>query len=315
MSSPIIASPALSDSIVLVGGVTAGSMPLSYLQTDQPSDRTRFTDLSVLYAPGGGSAVASSGAYVVLDFGTPVALHLHYFGMTNASTFAAIRKRGGNNPDPTISPVYDTVIGLGTGSAHDIPLAPVDGLKAVGISKIPHIDFSSAGFGGSSFRYWRFDFIDPDNPDGYLDIGRMILASFSSINGAPPSCYQFPRGVSASNSSIGFNEPTVRLETAGRQTYSAVRTPLDQQKFSIAAVKESDLLGSLRAIRATRGNSRGVLWIENPADPAVIAQKTVYGLMTINDSPHLGLMAVGGVVVFAPYTQVYTVDGSIVAMN
>lgn len=298
MSPPIIATPVLSDSAVLTGGVTAGSMPLGYLQSEQPSDRTRFTDISYAVLHG----IGTSSAYVVVDFGEPVNLNLHFFGFSNTSPDAEIRKRGSTNPDPTISPGYDSTLTFTYGYA---------ALTQAGFTRVPHVEFSQSGFG--AYQYWRFDFIDPDNPSGYIDIGRMVLASLSSIDGIlPPTLYQFPRGVSASNSSVGFNKQSVQVETVGRQVYPVVRTPLDQNKLSIVAVSESDILGTLAAIERARSNSRSVVWCSDPVDSTVIAQKTIYGLMSLDDHARMGYKA--GAPGANGTGQVYMVDGTIIGM-
>lgn len=295
LSSPLIATPALSDSpvTVLTGGDTAGSMPLAYLQSEQPSDRARFTDLSYSISIGIGG---TSSAFVVLDFGVPINLHFHYFGFTNVSSDAQIRKRGSTNPDPQISPGYDSTLTF---------VYEYQALTRAGFRKFPHVEFSASGFG--VYRYWRFDFIDPDNINSYLDIGRMALASFDSIDDiAPPTLYQFPRGVMANGSSVGFNKVAAQVETAGRQIYPVSRPPLDQNKLSIAAVKESDIYGALAGIERTRSNSRSVIWCGDPSDTTLIAQKTIYGLMTLDDHARSGFMAGVG--------QVYAMDGTIVGM-
>lgn len=288
MSAPILASSALSDLATVTGGPTAGSMPLSNLQTNQPSgaDSTRLTDLS--------------NAYFIFDFGVSVNPNLIYIGYATIARVctATIRKRAANSPDPAaVTPGYDSGA---------VPFTSRADLAKLGYTRFPHIAYSAAGFG--SHRYWRFDIDDPDNTLTYIDIGRAILASLTSPDGiSPVTCYVFQRGTAAQGGSIGFDQPVVQQQTVGRQTYTAVRTPLDTQKFSIVSVTEADLLTTLSGMHRTRGNSRPVLWIMDPSNPAYIAQKTIYGLMTLSDHPYQGYVAGVG--------TTYNVDGSIMEMR
>lgn len=287
MSAPILATPALSDLAALTGGDTAGSMPLSRLQSEQPSDRCRFIDLSV-------DLSGNSGAYIVLDFSTAPAP-----GSVNPNLLALI----GSNSTSTAQIRYraaTTLAGLTSAPALDATRAwwPRADLATIGFAKFPFYAIDPTiispaaavplGLGlGTAYPFWRLDLLDSLNPAGYLDIGRLLAASTLSLGDLPASCCLFPRGAVAGGG-IDPTAPVVRLQTAGMQTYPSVRPAVVTMKFSVQYVSEAAALTSLEAIVRTRSNSRSVLLVLDPSDPAYLAQKSVYGLLTSLTRVYMG---------------------------
>lgn len=304
MSAPILATPALSDLAALSGGDTAGSMPLSRLQSEQPSDRCRFIDLSVDFS-------GNSSAYIVLDFSTAPAP-----GSVNPNLLALI----GSNSTSAAQVRYRAATTLGkltSAPAIDVSLAwwPRADLPAIGFAKFPFyvIDptiispaaVNPLGLGlGTAYPFWRIDLLDPANPAGYLDVGRLLMASTLPLGGLPASCYLFPRGAVAGGG-IDPTSPVVRLQTAGMQTYPSVRPATVTTKFSVQYVSEQSALTSLEAIIRTRSNSRSVLLILDPADPAYLAQKTTYGLLTSLTRVYMGYNSDS-----TPPTKTWNIDGT-----
>ncbi len=45
-------------------------------------------------------------------------------------------------------------------------------------------------FASEAFRFWRFDFTDTTNPDGYYEIGRLFLGTYLQVD--PSSLVEFP---------------------------------------------------------------------------------------------------------------------------
>lgn len=300
MSAPVIASPALSDVASISGGTTAGSLPLTNLQTDQPGLATscRFTDLSLVPGFSSPGDISTSGVYWIWDFGVPVNPNVIYIGYASIdrSCTATVRIRAAATPDPSSSPGYDSTT---------VPFTSRADLSLHGYTRFPHIAYSISGFG--LYRYWRADINDPNNTIGYIDIGRAFLASAISPDGiTPATCYTFPRGTAAGGT-IGIDQPAVQLQTAGRQIYSAVRAPLDTQKFTVMSVSKSDLQTAIMGLRRTRGNSRPALWIMDPSETLEIEHQSVYGLVTLSDHPYSAYIAGLG--------NVFQVDGSIIQMR
>lgn len=260
MANPILATPALSDLAALTGGPVAGSMPLSNLQQQQPSMPTRWTDLSQVFA--------------VWDLGAAYSLNLLTLRYANATAAATIRWRGAASIAAlTASPSYDS------GALSFWPTANLD---VSGYTRFSSWLYSLAGFGAGAYRYWRMDVADPGNPKTYFQAGRAILASIDS-----GTLYVFPRGV-ASGGTMGPREVPMRLQTAGGQTYPTVNPKTDAEKFTVQCVTEADALKEIGAIRRTRGVSRAVLYSRDPGNPTYVTEKTVYGLLTLEDAPYIG---------------------------
>lgn len=296
MAAPILATPALSDLAALSGGDTAGSMPLANLQSEQPSDRCRFIDLAI--------SRLDSNAYVVLDFdatapGLTVNPNLLALIGSNATSAASVRYRAA----PTLAKLTSAP-SIDTTSAW----WPRADLPALGFVKFPFyaIDVSAAGLcAGTAYRFHRLDFFDSTNPAGYLDIGRLILATIVPLADRPASCYVFPRGAVAGGG-VDLSAPVVRLETAGRQIYPSVRPTAVAQKFTVQYVSEASALTSLEGIVRTRSNSRSVLLVLDPSDLAYLAQKTIYGLLT-----SLGRVYMGYNSDSQPPSKTWNIDGTL----
>jgi len=258
MALPILATPTLSDLAALTGGPVAGSMPLSNLQTQQPSLPTRWTDLSQVYA--------------VWDLGAPYNLNLLTLRYANATEAATIRWRGATSPSAlTASPGYDSGA---------LAFWPATNLDVGGYTRFHSWLYSLAGFG--AYRYWRMDVADATNPKTYFQAGRAILASIDS-----GTLYVFARGV-APGGTVGPREAPTRLQTAGGQTYPTVNPKTDAEKFTVPCVTEADALKEIGAIRRTRGVSRAVLYSRDPGDLVYATEKSVYGLLTLEDAPYIG---------------------------
>jgi len=257
MAHPFIATPALSDAATLTGGPVAGSMPLSNLQTQQPGTPTRWTDLTQVY--------------VVIDLGAAYNLNEIAFLYTNGTSSATVRRRGATSiANLTSAPGYDSGV---------VSLWPTAGLSSA-YTRFPSYAFSTAGFG--TYRYWRIDVYDAGNPLEYFQAGRLFLASVDS-----GTMYIFPRGA-APGGTIGPRETPTRLETASGQLHPTVNIKRDYEKFTLAAASEEDVLKRLGTIKRLRGVSRAVLYCRDPENPYYVVEKSVYGLLTIDDAVYLG---------------------------
>jgi len=251
-------------------------MPLTNLQTEQPSLPCRFTDLTQ--------------AYFTVTLPNAYNLNLIDLAYSNASSNAMVRRRAATS-----------LSGLTSAPAVDItlPFWPTAGLDIAGFTRFPHLIYSSAGFG--NYKYWRFDILDTGNAAGYVQIGRLILASKSAN-----TCYEFPRGVSA-DGTIGTNEPSARLVSGGGQIYPTIRSKTGRQKFTVVGVKEVDVLKTIGGIQRTRGVSRSVLFVKSTTNPTYIVEKSTYGLLTIADKPYRSYGEGTGIA--------YNIDGTIEEMS
>lgn len=217
-------------------------MPVTNLQTQQPSQPWRATDLS--------------NAYVVIDLGSAQTINLIWLGYTNASQAATIRYRAATSiANLTASPSYDS------GSVSHMPNPSVTFFQRTHAYK---------WFGSSpkTFRYWRIDISDPGNAAGYYQAGRLYMAN----------AWQATRGAKYGGQ-FEVKEPQSRLVAGGGQRYPAVRTKTQAQRVMFEYLTEAEMLNSVYQINMLRGISLDVLLILDPDDTTNFMQQAVYGLL------------------------------------
>ncbi len=115
-------------------------------------------------------------------------------------------------------------------------------------------------------RYWRVDFSDPDNADGFLDVGRLYLSQELPFSLGP--IYGL---------SIGYTTQTKKNRSVGGQRYS-VDAPSERLfDFEINFATEDEMLGAALEVDLTRGTSKDIIAILNRHASAWQAQKIIYG--------------------------------------
>jgi hypothetical protein len=242
MGNPVIAIPNISDAATITAGSAAGSMPVTNLQTQQPSQPWRATDLN--------------NSYIVVDLGSAQAINLIALLYTNASQAATIRYRAATSiPNLTASPSYDS------GAVSHMPNPNVTWFQRT------HA-FKWFGSSTKTFRYWRIDISDTGNGNGYYQAGRLYMdLAWQPLRGAKYG------------GTIEIKEPVSRLVAGGGQRYPAVRTKTQAQKFTFEYLSQTEMLTTSHKINYLRGLSLDVLLILNPDDSTNFMQQTIYGLL------------------------------------
>ena len=258
---PMFASPALSDRAALTGGTVAGSMPLSNLQTQQPSEPCRFIDLADIHA--------------TWDFGTPTDIGFACVLYSNIGPgTGTIQLRASNTfGSLTTSPSYNSSVQPFV--SEFLPPATYTRFPSYLIS--PNLSFGT-------YRYWRVD-LTPSTPSaGFVQVGRAFLSGATSY-----TLMQLSRGA-LSGLTLNNKETPARIESAGGQIFTGVRARRSYMKFSVPFEDENIALKNLQSIQITRGSSRTICTILDPTDPDNMIEKSIYGLMTVDDKPHTGFV-------------------------
>ena len=119
----------------------------------------------------------------------------------------------------------------------------------------------------ASGRFLRLDVVDPLNPDGFLEAGRLIAGA-----GWQPK-YNFSFGWS-----VGVQDPSQQTEMDGgalwvdqRPSYRVLRLPFEHKT-------EADALGTYNDLARWVGNARDVLVVPFPDDEGKTYQTAVYGV-------------------------------------
>jgi hypothetical protein len=249
----VIAVPA-SDTWVLSGGPTAGSMPLTFLQSQQPSDVCRLTDLTQ--------------SYFVADAGAATAVNMFILGYTNATQAATWRIRGATS-----------AVNLTNGSAgYDSRVAGVDltFTSAPSWWDRPH-GYLWLGSNVQTFRYWRVDVFDAANSSTYFQAGRLYAGNM----------YQASRGAKLGGSiSVDEVVPTsssssAHLTAGGGQKYPSVRIKSGRIVFSLEFLPQSEALVALYQIVRRRGGTKDVWVVIDPDDSVNFTTQQCYGTLKV----------------------------------
>ena len=166
--------------VVLTASGAAGSLVAGNLLTD---------DVTEVWRVG-----AVSGVNLVVDLGAAAAIGMAALINTNLTSGATWRIRGATSEaNLTASPGYDS----GTVSAWP---------AAASTEIFGYVNPLSIPAAPQSYRYWRIDLTDASNPAGYLQAGRLVLATVIEPG------RNFRRG-----RQVGWSDPSVKKRTRGGQ--------------------------------------------------------------------------------------------------
>ena len=118
-----------------------------------------------------------------------------------------------------------------------------------------------------SARYWSFDIIDPQNVDGFVDIGRVFIGD-GFLN---------PDINMAYGASLGYETDTVVEKALGGAEFFDPRESLRVMRFSLPFMSEEEGFG--RALELTRraGIHREVFVVADPTDEIFGPQRNFLG--------------------------------------
>lgn len=279
----LILEPGLSDAAVISTNATvAGSMPLSSLQTPQPTDRTRFTDTSSLititidatavfavgqytswnYIAWLFNSTASTDTWALTAAGSIAALSSPSYSLSSLSTW----------PSPNLKPFYPRV--------HSRLYLPVARTEPV----------------------IRLTIDATANPLGYLDIGRLYVGLAIDLKTPEryPISIPFPSELErVVRSEGGQDYPRVSGLDEGLQSYPVMfaGNPNLPTSAARAAKAASDFYSSIVRIVRLRGSSRDVLIDLDPTDSTWAMEKIIYGRLVGVSQPQLIAPSVYQVVV------------------
>lgn len=245
----MIGYPIHSDQGTLSGGDWEATMPLSRMQNRDTTDRARSTNDS------------TSAAQFLLDLGPDpddwlvgaIGIFAH-----NLTKDALLRIAASDESDVD-PPVYES--GWLPACAEIYPSGVLlagepgysDGFPAAAQPNIPILQFIPAG---TAARYWLFEFDDQSNPDGYIEIGRLMV------------CFAWQLGQNFEvGSALDVLTLTTRDESEGGQFYHDERP---QRRFFVGEfshLDEDEALVRVHDFKMLVGTSRQFLWVERPAEP------------------------------------------------
>ncbi len=229
----------------------AANYPLSNLLDLQPGRKARFSTPAAVHIEGDlGSAQPLTFAVVIGH---------------NLSAAATVRLRlADTQGDLTADPDFDS--------------GAVDAYPASG--KPPgEVQHSLLSFAEQSYRWWRIDIADSGNPDGYVQIGRVILAEAF----APSVNIDFGGG-------IGIIDPSPIDEGVAGHLHPLQRPTHRVQTLPFRLQTKADLFHVRRGIyqlQLTHGASRDVFVVQNPEETTFLHCEMLHGLMRGTTSPFI----------------------------
>lgn len=281
----LILEPGLSDAaIITTTAMVAGSMPLSNLQSPQPTDRTRFTS-------------TSSPIIITIDMTGAMAQ-----GIYTSWDYVALMFNGSTSTDKWKLAAADTLAGLSSA-----PFS-ITGLLARGIFMWPSPNLKPY-YPRVHSRYWVGQDPSPSqsprtekilqltidataNPAGYLDIGRLYVGL--AIDLKTPERYPISIPLPSElervvRSEGGQDYPRAAGIDEGLQSYPVIfagnpSLPLSADRMAKAA---SDFYSSIVRIVRLRGSSRDVMIDLDPTDATWAMEKIIYGRLVGVGSPQL----------------------------
>lgn len=107
-------------------------------------------------------------------------------------------------------------------------------------------------------RYWKIEFDDTLNSDGYIQIGRMLIAP----------TWQPAIGIAQGGLNIGWETRTSSQETISGSEYFQKRTPYRVATFTLDKLTEDEAFAKAFEIQRRAGIDQEILYIHDPADTA-----------------------------------------------
>jgi hypothetical protein len=243
VSNAVLATGALIDAATLSStGTISAALPLTNLQTMQPGEVCRFTDLS--------------GMMVIADLGATTAVNLIALINHNLTSAATWRIRAADTEaNLTASPGYDS---------GDVTVWTLAGKPASATQFLSLAFYATA----KSYRWWRIDITDAANPDGFVDLGRLYI----------DAAFQPSRNL-AYGWGVQIIDPSVQDQSLGGQTYVTERDVYRVLSFSLPYLTEDEAYEDAYELFRARGIKKDVLAIRNPDATTHLHRQSVYGLL------------------------------------
>ncbi|WP_232629168.1 hypothetical protein [Methylobacterium sp. Leaf118] len=235
------------------------SLPLANLKTQQPKQVARSTSLD------------ASATRFAIDLGSQWLVPSFALINSNLTRSSKVRIRVSNNADG-YDPILDvTVPGVPPNIAWgSLPWGqfPWNGYRddALPAGQVTFFQASKSVFG----RYVLVNITDPNNPAGYVQIGRFMGAAAF-----------VPRYNMAYGAALKWIDETRVSKSVGGQKWFDVRPNFRSFRASFNFATQGEALGAVYDMQQRVGLSGNLLVIYDPEDSAdVILRRTIYGSLT-----------------------------------
>lgn len=249
MARSLFGFPIRSDAGTFSGGSWEASLPLANMQTEFITERARSTD-------------ATTGS-TTFDVDLGAAYPIRAIGLVghNLSLSATVRVYGDSasdfatpDYDPGAEDVYPTIYPAGsTLWGADVASSPLGSEEwDLGV----RLDFLHFPTSAQSLRYWRFAITDTGNVDGYVEIGRCVVAQ-----GYQPTVSRARQGAS-----LGYRPRAARTEMAGGAVVHHRELEPREFAFELPKVESDEALVQLLEFRRRLSSTEQILFSFDPDD-------------------------------------------------
>jgi hypothetical protein len=235
MENVILASPILSDAGTFTGSLAVGDMSLQNLKAINLFQKYRTNDLSAVVNIDMLSAQSIDFISIVAHNGTASATVTIKAGTTSAA-----------------SDYTSGALSLLTGDD-------------MGYS----LNSFASKFTNQNYRYWKLEFSDVSNPDGFLEMGRVYLSK----------CFQ-PNKNAIWGMEEGYRDDSRSARTVSGGISTVPRTPLKTARWQLDFSTSLEMYNQAREIDRTRGTSKDVIFIPDLDDSNYFQSRFLYGKMT-----------------------------------
>jgi hypothetical protein len=244
MSNAVLGTPIYSDVGVLYtptlsGGSWVAGLPLTNLQT-------RYLDAVARSS----NALAASTTFDI-DLGVARPLRVFAILVPNATFAATVRFRTSNSAGSFGSPVYD--------STADVILPAGQTAETLDGLNVWKVFVASAA---GSARYVRVEISDAANPDGYVDVARVVIAG-----GYQPT-HNMAHGLR-----FWYDTSTTRRETDASSFIYDKRPIRRAAAFTLPKLTDAEAFGTALMHQRLLGTSGQLFFVFDPADTALMHER------------------------------------------
>lgn len=247
-SNLVLGFPIYSDAGVLYtpaisGGSWSSDLPLSNLLDRALENVARSAD-----------ALAASTT-LDIDLGVARAVRVLALPKTNLTAAATVKWEGGTSAGA--NDVYNSTalaVSWSATTAEDR-----DGINCA----VVHVPATA-----KTARYWRVSIVDTANPDGYVQLARLVIAA-----GYQPTINM------KVGAKLGLRDATVRTESDGAAAKYQVKPVRRTMTFALPMLGQAEAFASAFKIQRQAGKSKQLFFVLDPDDTTYMHERAFLGTL------------------------------------
>ena len=231
---PTYSDPSVTPNVTISGGSWLSALPVINALDRRFALVTRSTD------------AAQSSTQFIVDFGEPLPVGVLAIPKHNLTRNALVRWRGADAVDALDdTPLFDSLWRRALPEA--LPIAQLRGLSLT----TAYVAESTV-----NARYWRCEIYDPDNPAGFIELGRVMLTG----------ALRLATGIGV-GARFGFVSKTITVELDSGATFFSAKPRRRSWQISLPMFTEDTAYQQLAMLLHDADVSEPVLFVFDARDP------------------------------------------------